>query len=155
MKEIIYKAIGIIHSLYKEPSKTPKYPQEVKNIQGSIEMLPEFVQGLKDLEGFSHIILIYHFHLAKSYSLIVKAHLDREEHGVFSTRSPARPNPIGMSIVRLIEIVGNTVIIEDLDIVDNTPLLDIKPYYPEFKDFSPIKIGWIEKHKEKFYEYIK
>lgn len=152
MKEVIYKPIGIIHSPYKEPSKTPKYPQAVRNIRGSIEILPELIDGLKDLEGFSHILLIYHMHLAKRFSPIVKAHLDGEEHGVFSTRSPSRPNPIGLSIVKLIEIIGSRLVIENLDIVDGTPLLDIKPYMPEFKDFSSIRIGWIENHREKFYE---
>jgi tRNA-Thr(GGU) m(6)t(6)A37 methyltransferase TsaA len=152
MKEVIYKPIGIIRSPYKDPSKTPKYPQAVRNVRGSIEILPELVEGLKDLEGFSHIVLIYHMHLAKSFSPIVKAYLDGKEHGVFSTRSPSRPNAIGLSVVKLVEVVGNTLIIEDLDIIDGTPLLDIKPYTPEFIDLSSIKIGWIENHKEKFYD---
>jgi len=155
MKAIIYKPIGIIHSPYEDPSKTPKYPQAVKNVRGSIEILPELVDGLKDLEGFSHLILLYHMHLAKKFSPIVKAYLDGKEHGVFATRSPSRPNPIGLSVVKLVKITGNTLIIEDLDIVNGTPLLDIKPYLPDFQDQSAIKLGWIEPHKEKFYENIK
>jgi len=155
MKEVIYKPIGIIRSPYKDPSKTPKYPQAVRNVRGSIEILPELIDGLKDLEGFSYIVLIYHMHLAKKFAPIVKAYLDGKEHGVFATRSPSRPNAIGLSVVKLVEIVGKTLIIEDLDIVDSTPLLDIKPYMPEFKDSSSIKIGWIEEHKEKFYENVK
>jgi tRNA-Thr(GGU) m(6)t(6)A37 methyltransferase TsaA len=160
MKAIIYKPIGIIHSPYEDPSKTPKYPQAIKNIRGSIEIFKDFegrslVEGLKDLEGFSHLILIYHMHLAKKFSSLVKAYLDGKEHGVFATRSPSRPNAIGLSVVKLVEITGNTLIIEDLDIVDGTPLLDIKPYVPDFQDQSSIKIGWIEPHKEKFYENVK
>ncbi|MDD1777366.1 MAG: tRNA (N6-threonylcarbamoyladenosine(37)-N6)-methyltransferase TrmO [Candidatus Helarchaeota archaeon] len=160
MKAVIYKPIGIIHSPYTEPSKTPKYPQAVKNIRGSIEILKDFegrslVEGLKDLEGFSHLILIYHMHVAKKFSSLVKAYLDGKEHGVFATRSPSRPNAIGLSVVKLVEITGNTLIIEDIDIIDGTPLLDIKPYLPDFQDQSSIKIGWIEPHKEKFYENTK
>ena len=94
-------------------------------------------------------------HVAKKFSSLVKAYLDGKEHGVFATRSPSRPNAIGLSVVKLVEITGNTLIIEDIDIIDGTPLLDIKPYLPDFQDQSSIKIGWIEPHKEKFYENTK
>ena len=108
-----------------------------------MEVRPDFLSGLKDLEGFSYIILIYHFHRSQSFSLHVKPFLDDHHHGVFATRAPNRPNPIGISIVRLISIHGNTLHIEDVDILDGTPLLDIKPYVPEFDVRVPDSIGWL------------
>lgn len=106
-------------------------------------MLPEFARGLQDLDGFSHIILIYHFHLSKGYSLTVKPFLDDIPRGVFATRAPKRPNSIGMSVVRLVRVEGSTLYIEDVDIVDSTPLLDIKPYVPEFDFRKAERIGWL------------
>jgi tRNA-Thr(GGU) m(6)t(6)A37 methyltransferase TsaA len=103
----------------------------------------EYVEGLKDLDGFSHIILLYHFHLSRGYSLTVKPFLDDKLHGVFATRAPKRPNPIGISIVRLLSIEGNILSIKDVDIVDGTPLLDIKPYVPEFDSIQTANIGWL------------
>ncbi|RLF26964.1 MAG: tRNA (N6-threonylcarbamoyladenosine(37)-N6)-methyltransferase TrmO [Thermoplasmata archaeon] len=146
MNEIKYKPIGIIHTPLKEPNGTPIQPTAGKNIAGSIKIFPEYVKGLQDLEGFSHIILIYHFHLSKKTLLKVKPYMDDKVHGVFSTRSPSRPNPIGISTVRLIKIEGNTLHIRDLDILDGTPLLDIKPYVPEFDVRDIDKIGWLEKN---------
>ena len=98
--------------------------------------------GLKDLEGFSHVFLIYHFHLSEGYSLEVKPFLDDQDHGVFATRAPRRPNPIGISIVRLVRVDGPILYIEDVDVVDGTPLLDIKPYVPEFDVRPAERIGW-------------
>ena len=115
-------------------------------MEGYVEIFPEFVQGLKDLEGFSHIILLYHFHLSKPFSLLVKPYLDDELRGVFATRAPSRPNPIGLSIVQLLSIEENILRIRDVDIVDGTPLLDIKPYVPKFDHRENAKIGWMEKN---------
>jgi tRNA-Thr(GGU) m(6)t(6)A37 methyltransferase TsaA len=112
-------------------------------------VFPEYAEGLRDLEGFSHIILIYHFHLSKVRSLRVVPYLDTEAHGVFATRAPSRPNPIGISVVRLVRIEQNTLHIQDVDIVDETPLLDIKPYVPQFDIREMQKIGWLQKKAHK------
>ena len=149
MDEIRYKPIGIIHSQFKEPKGTPIQPMAAKGVDGTVEVFPEYAEGLKDLESFSHIILIYYFHLSKKSSLKVKPFMDNRIHGVFSTRAPSRPNSIGISVVRLITIERNTLYIRDVDIVDGTPLLDIKPYVPEFDVRAVDKIGWLEKNVNK------
>jgi tRNA-Thr(GGU) m(6)t(6)A37 methyltransferase TsaA len=152
MSEIRYKTIGIIHSPFKEPRGTPIQPAAARDIEGSVEIFPEYAEGLSDIEGFSHIILIYHFHLSMGFSLKVKPYLDDQLHGIFATRAPARPNPIGISIVRLVRVEGKKLYIRDVDIVDGTPLLDIKPYVPEFDMQKAVKIGWLEKNTNKLYE---
>ena len=143
---IKYKPIGFIHTPFKEPKGVPIQPVAGKDIEGKVEILPDYVEGLKDLEGFSHIILIYHLHLSKKASLLVKPYMDEKLRGVFATRAPSRPNPIGLSIVRLVKIKGNMIYIKDVDIVDGTPLLDIKPYVPEFDLREANRIGWLEKN---------
>jgi tRNA-Thr(GGU) m(6)t(6)A37 methyltransferase TsaA len=145
MDEIKYKPIGIVHSPFKEPKGTPIQPSGAEGIGGTVEVFREYAEGLRDLEGFSHIILIYHFHLAKKPSLRVKPFLDDEARGIFAMRGPSRPNPIGISTLRLLRIEGNTLHIQDVDIVDKTPLLDIKPYVPEFDIREVESIGWLEK----------
>jgi tRNA-Thr(GGU) m(6)t(6)A37 methyltransferase TsaA len=149
MNEIIYKPIGIIHTPFKEPKGTPIQPRGAKRIDGRVEVFPEYADGLKDLEKFSHIILIYHFHLAGQAQLQVKPFMDSEPHGIFAIRAPSRPNPIGISIVPLVSIEGNILHCKDIDIVDGTPLLDIKPYVPEFDSRKPQKIGWLEEQVHK------
>jgi tRNA-Thr(GGU) m(6)t(6)A37 methyltransferase TsaA len=145
MGEIKYRPIGIVHSPFKEPKGTPIQPSGAEGIGGTVEVFREYAEGLRDLEGFSHIILIYHFHLAKKPSLRVKPFLDDEARGIFAMRGPSRPNPIGISTVRLLRIEGNTLHIQDVDIVDKTPLLDIKPYVPEFDIREVESIGWLGK----------
>ena len=145
MKEIKYKPIGVVHSPHKQPRGTPIQPPAAKGINATVEVFPEYAKGLKDLEGFSHVILIYHFHLSKGAALSVKPYLDTEAHGVFAMRGPSRPNPIGISVVRLVGIDDNILCIEGVDIVDGTPLLDIKPYVPEFDAREVERIGWLEK----------
>ncbi len=141
---IHYKPIGIIQSPFKEPKGTPIQPTAAQDIDGVIEIYPEYAEGLKDVEGFSHLILLYHFHLVKDSSLLVKPFLDNEPHGIFATRSPSRPNSIGLSVVRLTRIEGNKLHIRDVDIVDGTPLLDIKPYVAAFDIREAVKNGWFE-----------
>lgn len=141
--EIHFKPIGVIHSPFKEVKGTPIQPPGAKNVKGSIEVFPEFCEGLLDLDGFSHIILLYHFHKVKESKLTVKPYMDKSSRGVFSTRIPGRPNPIGLSIVKLLEIKDCTVSIEEVDILDGTPLLDIKPYVPEFDQREATRIGWL------------
>lgn len=145
MKEIEYKPIGIIHSPFNEPEGAPIQPSAARDIQGTVELFSEYVEGLKDLEGFSHITLIYHLHLSKPYSLHVKPFMDDTLRGLFATRAPSRPNPIGISTVRLDKVEGVLLYIRDVDIVDGTPLLDIKPYVPEFDVREKIKRGWLNK----------
>ena len=149
MEEIICRPIGIIRSPYKETEGTPIQTTGAKGVGGTAEIVPECAEGLRDLEGFSHIILIYHFHLSKGYSLTVKPFLDDTPRGVFATRAPKRPNAIGISVVRLVKIEGTTLHIEGVDIVDSTPLLDIKPYVPEFDAKEAERTGWLAGRAEK------
>ena len=149
MNEIKYIQIGIIHSPFKEPKGTPIQPRAAQGIDGTVEVFQEYTEGLKDIDGFSHVILVYHFHLSKESSLKVKPFMDDQTHGVFSTRAPNRPNPIGISVVQLVKIEGNILQVKDLDIVDGTPLLDIKPYVPEFDIRDAKKKGWLEKNVSK------
>ena len=141
--EIHFKSIGVVHSPFKEVKGTPIQPPGAKNVKGSIEVFPEFCEGLSDLDGFSHIILLYHFHKVKESKLTVKPYMDNSSRGVFSTRIPGRPNPIGLSIVKLLGVEDCTVTIEEVDILDGTPLLDIKPYIPEFDHREATRIGWL------------
>ena len=140
---IRYSPIGIIHSPFKNINGVPIQSAGAQGIKGSIEIAPEYSEGLEGIEGFSYIILLYHFHLARGFSLKVKPFLSESTYGVFATRAPKRPNPIGISIVKLIQVKGTTLEIEDVDIVDNTPLLDIKPYVPQFDVRDAQKIGWL------------
>ena len=110
LKKIIYKPIGIIHSPFKEPKGTPIQSTAAKDIEGTIDIFPEYTDGLKDLDGFSHIILIYHFHLSKKAPLLIKPYMDSKPHGVFAIRAPSRPNPVGLSTVRLIGIEKNKIL---------------------------------------------
>ena len=144
MTRISYHPIGIIHSPFKKPEGTPIQPHSGKDVEGTVEIFPEFVGGLQDLDGFSHLILIYHFHLVRGYSLRVVPYMDDRERGVFATRGPRRPNPIGISVVRLLGIENNVLRIRDLDIVDGTPLLDLKPHVSGFDAGSAERIGWLE-----------
>jgi tRNA-Thr(GGU) m(6)t(6)A37 methyltransferase TsaA len=114
-----------------------------------VEVYPEFAGGLQGLEGFSHIIILYIFHRSNGYSLRVKPFLDHQEHGLFATRYPYRPNPIGLSIVRLEGIQANILNVADIDVLDGTPLLDIKPYVPDFDVRENARTGWYETRSEK------
>jgi len=143
MKEIRYSPIGIIHSPFKDINGIPIQSTGAQGIKGTIEIAPEYLEGLDGIEGFSYIILLYHFHLSNGFSLKVRPFLSEGKYGVFATRAPKRPNPIGISIVKLIQVEGTKLYIEDVDIVDNTPLLDIKPYVPQFDMRDAKKIGWL------------
>jgi tRNA (adenine37-N6)-methyltransferase len=149
MKKIVYKPIGIIHSPFKDIKGMPIQPAGAKGVQGTVEINSEFLDGLQDLKGFSHIILIYHFHLSRGHSLKVKPFMDENLRGVFATRAPKRPNPMGISVVRLVKVESSILHIEDVDIVDGTPLLDIKPYIPELDITKKAKIGWLSKKVKK------
>ncbi len=141
-KDVNFKQIGVIHSCHKIAEETPIQPIYAAGIEARVEVFPEYKEGLRDLDGFSHIYLLYKFHMAKAPKLIVKPFLEDIERGIFSTRAPVRPNPLGMSIVKLIKCSDNILYIEDCDILDGTPLLDIKPYSMRFDIMKDVKNGW-------------
>lgn len=149
MEEIRYEPIGVIHSSNKEPEGTPIQPRAAEGIEGEVEIYDEYLDALKDLEGFSHIILIYHFHKSGDSPLQVKPFMDKERHGVFAMRGASRPNSIGTSVVRLIDIEEDRLKIENVDILDGTPLLDIKPYVPDFDRHDVESFGWLEENVHK------
>ena len=142
---MILKPIGIIHSPFTSPQGVPIQPTFAKGIRGQVEIFEEYLDGLKDLEGFERIWLLYWFHKSAPVKLTVKPYMDVVERGLFATRAPARPNPIGISAVRLIKIDGRFLHVADLDILDGTPLLDIKPYSPRLDHFDVSRQGWLEK----------
>jgi len=149
MDDLICRPIGLIRSPFMEPRGTPIQPTAAAGTTGSVEVFPEYAEGLEDLLDFSHIMLIYHFHMSNGYQLKVKPYLDDTARGLFSTRAPARPNPIGVSVVALDGIEGTNLLVRNLDIVDGTPLLDIKPYVPEFDAPAVQKTGWLEKKMDR------
>ena len=144
MNEILYQPIGTIHSPYTQPEGMPIQPTGSRGVRGSIDLHPAYAAGLQDLDEFSHIILLYHFHHSRDYKLRVIPFLDRRERGLFSTRAPRRPNPIGLSVVRLTAIEGPLLEIMDVDVLDGTPLLDIKPYVRQFDHRDDVRSGWVD-----------
>lgn len=140
----IYHPIGVIHSPFKDTDGMPIQPTGARGVPGTIAVEECYREGLSDLDGFSHLILLYHFHLSRGYSLVVKPFLDDSKRGVFATRAPRRPNPIGLSIVRLVRVEGPLLHVEDVDVVDGTPLLDLKPFVPLFDIRQDVKTGWLD-----------
>ena len=147
--QIIFKPIGIIHSPFAKPEGTPIQPSAARDVEGIIEVFPEYQKGLKDIGGFSHLIILYNFHLIKKFSLEVIPFMDKVPRGLFATRAPSRPNPIGLSVVRLEKLSGNKLHVKDIDIVDGTPLLDIKPFVGEFDRRDDFRKGWLDKNIRK------
>ena len=144
MIQVSYKSIGMIHTPYKEQGITPIQGIYAPDSRGEVEIFPQYVDGLKDIAGFSHLILIYHFHLSNGYSLLRKPFLDNEKKGIFAIRYFKRPNNIGLSVVRLYKVSGSILNVGEVDIVDGTPLLDIKPYVPDFDARDNVRNGWYE-----------
>ncbi len=140
--------IGHVHSPFKELAGMPIQPRGAAAVEGEIVINPELAAGLKDIEGFSHLYLIYRLHRAAPCTLEVTPFMDNRPHGVFATRYPARPNPIGLSIVELIAVEENRLRIRGVDLLDGTPLLDIKPYIPAFDEVGPARSGWMQSSKE-------
>ncbi len=137
-------AIGTIHTPFKEIARMPIQPSGAAGVRGEIVLLPELVEGLADLAGFSHIIALYQFHRVERCDLTVTPFLDNRPHGVFATRAPTRPNPIGLSVLALKGIRDNILAVENVDMLDGSPLLDIKPYVPEFDQPEQVRTGWLE-----------
>ena len=150
--KIEFEIIGTIHSPFKELEGMPIQPTGAKGIKGKIYINDEFKAGLKDIDGFSHLILIYHLHKTKGNALEVKPFMDNSTHGVFATRSPKRPNNIGMTTVKLDKVEDDVLYVSNVDILDGTPLLDIKPYVPQLVEdtlVEDLKIGWFENNHQK------
>ncbi|MGD2064243.1 MAG: tRNA (N6-threonylcarbamoyladenosine(37)-N6)-methyltransferase TrmO [Nitrospirota bacterium] len=143
MSDIAFRPIGTIYSPYASTADMPIQPRGALGIAGRVEVLPELAEGLKDLSGFSHIYLLYHFHKTTEMRLSVVPFLDSQARGVFATRAPTRPNPLGLSVVRLREVRGNVLMVENVDVLDGTPLLDIKPYVPAFDHWDVESTGWL------------
>jgi len=146
MNDFVMHPIGVIHSPYIVKEQPPIQASRSQAV-GEVEVFPEYAPGLQDLDGFSHIILLYVWHEAQGFDLLVKPFLDDQKHGIFATRYPGRPNQIGISIVRLLAVRDNLLEIEGADMLDNTPLLDIKPYVPDFDIRTGTRNGWYETRK--------
>ena len=144
MNTITFTPIGVIHTQFKTPAGTPIQPAAGRDVAGRVEVYPAYVDGLADLDGFSHVVLLFHCHRAKPFTLKVTPFLDDEPRGLFATRAPSRPNAIGLSVVRLEKVEGNTLHIRDVDMLDGTPLLDIKPYVGAFDRPDNVRLGWLE-----------
>jgi len=145
--KIEFAPIGIIHSPFTEIEDMPIQPAGASGIKGTIEVFDRYQAGLRDLDGFSHIILLYHFHRSQGFNLIVVPFLDTQPRGLFATRAPKRPNGIGLSIVQLDRIEDRALQVQNVDILDGTPLLDIKPYVPEFDAQTAVRTGWYEESR--------
>lgn len=143
-EQITLSPIGIIHTPHNDINNMPIQPIAAKGIKGHIELYPEYSEGLTDLEGFSHITLLYHFHKIQGYKLMVKPFMDDKEHGIFSCKAPKRPNAIGTSTVKLISIENNIVHIEMVDMLNGTPLIDIKPFFPKYDNRLDAVAGWLD-----------
>jgi tRNA (adenine37-N6)-methyltransferase len=148
-RKISIKPIGVISTPYKEAKGMPIQGKFKRGVIGTARIFPAYKKGLKDIEGFSHVILIYHFNRSKEEKLIGRPFLEDTEHGIFAIRSPHRPNQIGFSIVRLEGVKEGEITFSEVDILDGTPLLDIKPYVKYFDSRSRVKSGWVEKHFRK------
>jgi len=140
--KIIFHPIGVIHSPHRVMSKTPIQPVFCSDIKGTVVLDAEYADGLKDLQGFSHIYLFYYFHQSQKTCLRLKPYLSDQEHGIFATRAPHRPNKLGMSLVRLMKIKDTILHVKDIDILDSTPLFDIKPYIQRFDSRENTRSGW-------------
>jgi tRNA-Thr(GGU) m(6)t(6)A37 methyltransferase TsaA len=147
--QITLEPIGIIHSPYQKKEDIPIQGVFKAEGVGTIEVFDKYAEGLTDVEGFSHIQIIYFFHKSNDYKLLGKPYLEDQLHGIFAIRSPHRPNHLGVSVVRLLERKGNLLKVGEIDVFDKTPLIDIKPYVPKFDQRKSVKIGWLEKHLSK------
>lgn len=142
------RPIGVIHTPFIHKKDTPIQPARSRAC-GSVEVFKEYEEGLRDIEGFSHILLIYRFHRSRGYRLLVTPFLDKKKRGLFATRAPRRPNQIGVSVVQLLRRKRNVLYVRGIDVLDKTPLLDIKPHVPDFEQEGRKKIGWLRGRTKK------
>ncbi len=145
---VVYRAIGVIRSPHRVPAGTPIQPRYAQDVEGEVVMREDLEPALMDLEGFERVWLLYAFDRAGSFEPRVTPYRDTQEHGLFATRAPSRPNPLGMSVVRLLGREGNVLRVRDLDVLDGTPLLDIKPYVPEFDAYPDARAGWLDQGRD-------
>lgn len=143
-----FKSIGVIRTPFKEQPGTPIQGVYSEGAEGKIELFPEYVDGLQDVSGFDRVWLVYWMDRSAKAKLKVMPYRDTQERGVFATRAPSRPNPIGLSCVRVTGVSGNVISIRDVDMLDGTPLLDIKPYMPEFDSYPESKAGWFDEKRD-------
>ena len=143
-ERVSFRPIGVIRSGHTDPAKTPIQPVYSRGCQGRAEILPEYEEGLRDLEGFSHIYVVFYLHRAEKMKLTVEPFLDTQPRGVFATRSPNRPNAIGLSLVKLIRREDNVLFLDEVDMLDGTPILDVKPYSSRFDHRDGVRDGWLE-----------
>lgn len=148
MKEITMTPIGIIHSPYKQVKDMPIQGKFKPEVTAYVELKDEYASGFKDLDGFSHAIIIYYFHKSQKEEVVGKPFLEDKEHGIFAIRSPHRPNHIGLSVVKIEGIEDNKLYFSEVDILDMTPVLDIKPYIRYFDIRENVISGWVDKHFE-------
>ena len=152
---IVMTPIGVIHTPFKEVRDTPIQPLGGQGVRGSIVLDPAYAEGLVDVDGFSHLTLVYCFDRIHAPALRVVPFMDTQERGIFATRAPKRPNRIGLSTVRLRSVQGCVLEIEDVDMLDGTPLLDIKPFYPRYDNRADVRLGWLERVKDLPVERLK
>jgi tRNA (adenine37-N6)-methyltransferase len=152
MNPICYTPIGVIHTPFREMQGMPIQAIAGQGVEGTIILDPAYAEGLRDIEGFSHLILLYHLHQMTQAQLVITPFLDSQPHGIFATRGPGRPNAIGFSTVRLVRVEKNLLYIQDVDMLDGTPLLDLKPYVPQFDDRAGAQIGWVEANVQRVNE---
>jgi len=145
MNTVTLPYIGVVRSRFTDLENMPIQPVGAMDVEGVVEIEPQYEEGLKDLDGFSHIYLLYHFHQAPKVKLRVTPYMDTMEHGVFATRSPLRPSHLGMSVVELLSVEGSTLRIRGVDILDGTPVIDVKPYLPQFDMRENVRTGWMQK----------
>ena len=152
MEDVTYRPIGVVYTPFATPADMPIQTVAAQGIVGRVEVEEAYAAGLKDLEGFSHLWLLTHLHEVKGYNLEVTPFLDTQPHGVFATRSPRRPNPLGLSLVRLVQVEGSVLHIEEVDLVNGTPLLDIKPYVAPFDQRAETHMGWFTEQVHKVHD---
>ena len=146
MKEITLKPIGIVHSPYESSKNIPIQGRFNDDVEAYVKLDKKYEKGLTDLEEFSHAIIVFYFHKADKITIMSKPYLENKEHGIFAIRSPSRPNPIGISVVKIKKIEGNKLYFTEVDVFDQTPVLDIKPYIKYFDIRENVKSGWLDKH---------
>jgi tRNA-Thr(GGU) m(6)t(6)A37 methyltransferase TsaA len=145
---VTFTPIGVVRTPFAEHAGMPIQTVAASGVRGTVELNPAYADALADLDGFTHLHLLTHMHRTGGVSLRVTPYLDTVPRGVFATRSPRRPNPIGLSLVRLVRIDGSVLHVEELDLLDGTPLLDIKPYVPPFDDRAGARYGWFEQRAQ-------